>query len=109
MFKILLLLVLAIPPWIASKFDAPGWVLFLSLVPFGLLAMSMGDSDEDLLGEASGSFGRWLFLLLALGGVAALVLTSGLRGTSSLMGAFWWMLPLALAVLVFAVLRFLRK
>ena len=51
----------------------------------------------------------WVFLLLALGGVAALVLTSGLRGTSSLMGAYWWMLPLALAVLVFAVLRFLRK
>lgn len=109
MFKILLLVVLAIPPWVASKFDAPGWAVFLSLVPFGLLAMSMGDSDEDLLGEASGSFGRWLFLLLALGGVAALVLTSGLRGTSSLLGVFWWTLPLALVVLVIAVLRFLRK
>lgn len=109
MTKILLLLALAIPPGLAAKFDAPKWALLLSAVPFGLLAMSMGDSDEHLLGEASEKAGRYLFLLLGLGGLALGVIAWSLRGTSSPLGALWWILPIALVVTVVGIVRIVRK
>jgi len=109
MSKILLLVALAIPPVIAGKLDAPKWVLLLLAVPFGLLAMSMDDSDEHLLGGASQAIGKYLFLLVGLGGVALGALAWSLRGTSSLLGVVWWLLPVALLVLVVGVWRVLRK
>lgn len=109
MTKILLLLALAIPPGLAAKFDAPKWALLLSAAPFGLLAMSMGDSDEHLLGEGSEKAGRYLLLLVGLGGLAFGLIAWSLRGTSTLLGAFWWLLPISLVVTVVAVVRLLRK
>ena len=109
MSKILFLLALAIPPWLAGKFDAPKWVLLLSSVPFGLLAISMGDPDEHMFGEASEKVGRYLFLLLGLGGTALGVLAWSLRGTSSILGVLWWFLPAGLVLLAVAIVRVLRK
>ena len=109
MKKIALLLILAIPPWLATKFGAPKWGVILSMVPFGLLAMSMGDSDENLLGEASSSVGKWLFLLLGIGGLVLGTVAWSLRGTSSLLGVLWWILPVALVILIVGVVRILRE
>lgn len=109
MTRILFLIVLAVPPWLATKFDAPKWVVLLSIVPFGLLAMSMGDSDEHMFGDASETVGKYLFLLLGLGGVALGVLAWSLRGTFSILGEVWWLLPGALVLLAVGIFRLLRK
>ena len=109
MTRILFLLALTVPPWLATKFAAPKWVVLLSIVPFGLLAMSMGDSDEHMFGEASESVGKYLFLLLGLGSVALGLLAWSLRGTSSILGLVWWLLPLALVLLAVGVVRVFRQ
>ncbi|MCU6435054.1 hypothetical protein LPB67_14850 [Undibacterium sp. Jales W-56] len=109
MMKILLLLVLAIPPWLAVKFGAPKWGLALSTAPFFLLAMSMGDPDDHMFGEASEWIGKWLLLFVGLGGIALGLAAWTLRGTSSLLGLAWWVGPIALIVAIIAVVRILRK
>lgn len=109
MKKIVWLLVLAVPPWLAVKWGAPKWGLTLSIVPFFLLAMSMGDSDEHMFGEASEGIGKWLFLLVGLGGLVLDGTAFALRGTSSLWGVAWWMGPVALVVVIVGVVRVLRK
>ncbi|MBK8284908.1 MAG: hypothetical protein IPK97_08420 [Ahniella sp.] len=53
MRKLVWLVALAIPPWIASDLEAPKWVLLISVATFFLLAMNMGNHEEDLLGDAS--------------------------------------------------------
>lgn len=69
MRKLVWLVALAIPPWIASELEAPKWVLFISVAPFFLLAMSMGNHEEDLLGDASPSFRRFMIPLVVIGGI----------------------------------------
>ena len=73
MLKYVWLLVLAIPPWVAAEFDAPKWVVMVALAPFILFAMTLGDPDEELLGEASGTFRKGARVVIAIG---ALVLGS---------------------------------
>lgn len=69
MLKYVWLLVLAIPPWVAVEFDAPKWVTMVSAAPFFLFAMTLGDSDEDLLGEASGTFRKGALVVMGVGGL----------------------------------------
>ena len=67
--KVLWLLLLAIPPWVAVEFDAPKWVAMLAAAPFFLFAMTLGDPDEDALGEASGTFRTGALVVMAVGGL----------------------------------------
>jgi hypothetical protein len=69
MLKYVWLLVLAIPPWVAVEFDAPKWVVMVALAPFLLFAMTLGDPDEDLLGEASGAFRKGALVVMGVGGL----------------------------------------
>lgn len=69
MLKYVWLLVLAIPPWVAVEFDAPKWVMMVSAAPFFLFAMTLGDPDEDLLGEASGTFRKGALVVMGVGGL----------------------------------------
>lgn len=108
MKKIAMLLALAIPPWLATKFGAPKWGVILSIVPFGLFAMSMGDSDENLLGKASSGVGKWLFLLVGIGGLVLGTVAFSFRDTSSFLGVLWWMLPVAAIVFIVGVVRVWR-
>ena len=70
MRKLVWLVALTIPPWIASELEAPKWVLLISLAPFFLLAMSMGNHEEGLLGDASPTFRRLALPLVVIGGLA---------------------------------------
>lgn len=108
MTKILWLIALALLPWLATRLDAPKWAVLLSLVPFGLLAMSMGDSDEEMFGDASPKVGRFLFLLLGIGGVALGAVAFSLRGSDSMLGLVWWILPIAIVLLVLGIVRLFR-
>ena len=67
MLKYVWLLVLAIPPWVAVEFDAPKWVMMVSAAPFFLFAMTLGDPDEELLGEASGTFRKGALVVMGVG------------------------------------------
>ncbi|KFN43035.1 hypothetical protein [Arenimonas oryziterrae] len=69
MLKIIVLALLVIPPWVASEFDAPKWVLIVSAAPFFLYAMTLDDPDEHLLGEASGAFRKGALVGLGIGGL----------------------------------------
>lgn len=69
MLKYIWLLVLAIPPWVAVEFDAPKWVVMVAAAPFFLFAMTLGDPDEDLLGEASGTFRKGALVVMGVGGL----------------------------------------
>lgn len=69
MLKYVWLLVLTIPPWVAAEFDAPKWVMMVSAAPFFLFAMTLGDPDEELLGEASGTFRKWARVVIGVGGL----------------------------------------
>lgn len=69
MLKYVWLLMLAIPPWAAVEFDAPKWVAMVSAAPFFLFAMTLGDPDEDLLGEASGTFRKGAVVVIGVGGL----------------------------------------
>jgi hypothetical protein len=69
MVKIVWLLLLAIPPWAAVEFDAPKWAVMIAAAPFFLYAMTLGDPDEESLGEASGGFRRGTLVLMAAGGL----------------------------------------
>lgn len=113
MTKILWLIALALLPWLATRLDAPKWAVLLTLVPFGLLAMSMGDSDEEMFGDASPKVGRFLFLGLGMGmgmGSVALGLVAfSLRGSASMLGLIWWVLPIAVVLLVIGVIRLFRQ
>jgi hypothetical protein len=70
MLKYLWLLVLAVPPWAAAKFDAPKWIVLLAVAPFLIFAMTLGDPEEDALGEASGKFRKPVLVVIAAGGLA---------------------------------------
>ena len=67
MLKYVWLLVLAIPPWVAVQFDAPKWVVMVALAPFLLFAMTLGDPDEELLGETSGTFRKGARVVIVVG------------------------------------------
>ena len=108
MSKILWLIAFTLPPWLAAKLDAPKWAVLLSLVPFGLLAMRMGDPDEEMFGDASPKVGRFLFLLLGIGGVALGAVAFSLRGSASMLGLVWWILPIAVVLLVLGIVRLFR-
>ena len=69
MLKYVWLLVLAIPPWAAAEFDAPKWIVMAALAPFLLFAMTLGDPDEELLGEASGTFRKRARVAIGVGGL----------------------------------------
>ncbi len=69
MLKYIWLLVLAIPPWAAVEFNSPKWVVTIAVVPFFLLAMTLGDPDEHLLGKASGKFSKSALILIGIGGL----------------------------------------
>jgi len=109
MTKILWLIALALLPWLATRLDAPKWAVLLTLVPFGLLAMSMGDSDEEMFGDASPKVGRFLFLGLGMGGVALGLVAFSLQGSASMLGLIWWVLPIAVVLLVIGVIRLFRQ
>ncbi|MFZ6801348.1 hypothetical protein [Undibacterium sp. Di24W] len=69
MRKYIWLLLLTIPPWAAVEFGSPKWVVTVAVVPFFLLAMTMGDSDEYLLGEASEKFRKGALVVIGVGGL----------------------------------------
>jgi hypothetical protein len=69
MSKYLWLVLLAVPPWVAEKLDAPKWVLLLAAAPFFFRAATLGDDpDEHLLGEGFARFRRPVLLMLLVGG-----------------------------------------
>lgn len=70
MLKYVWFLVLAIPPWLAVKFDASKLIVALAVAPFFIFAMTLDDPDEDLLGAASGTFRNGALALLGAGGLA---------------------------------------
>jgi fatty acid desaturase len=47
-------------------------------------------------------------LILGVGGVAFGVAAWSLKGSSSLIGLFWWVLPVAVVVAVIALIRLFR-
>lgn len=51
------------------QFNAPKWVALLSVAPFFLYAMTLGDPDESLLGDASAGFRRGTLVVVAAGGL----------------------------------------
>ena len=67
MRKYVWLLLLGIPPWVAVQFEAQKWFVMLAAVPFFLFAMTLGDPDEDLLGEASGKFRKVVLVVIGAG------------------------------------------
>ena len=69
MRKILWLLVLTIPPWVAVEFDAPKWVVMLAVAPFFLFATTFDDTDEHLLGERFEKFHMPLLVLIVIVGL----------------------------------------
>ncbi len=69
MNKIIWLVVLLIPGLVALEFDAPKWLYMLLFVPFWLLAMSLDDSDEHLLGDATSPIRNWLLAFIGIGGL----------------------------------------
>ena len=69
MRKYIWLLLLTIPPWVAVEFDSPKWVVTVAVAPFFLLAMTLGDSDEYLLGEASEKFRKGALVAIGVGGL----------------------------------------
>lgn len=69
MLKYVWLLVLAIPPWVATELEAPKWATMIAVAPFFLYAMTLGDPDEELLGEASGKFRNRALVLIGAGGL----------------------------------------
>lgn len=70
MHKYVWLLVLAIPPWIAAELHAPKWLIVVAVAPFLILAMKMGDPDEEMFGEASRKFRVGALVVLGAGGLA---------------------------------------
>ncbi|UHQ24888.1 hypothetical protein LVB77_09515 [Lysobacter sp. 5GHs7-4] len=68
MLRYLWLLALVIPPWAAVEFDAPKWAIAIAAAPFFLYAMSLGDPDEDMLGEHSAAFRKGALTVMAIGG-----------------------------------------
>ena len=70
MLKYFWLLVLAVPPWAAAKFDAPKWIVVLAVAPFLILAITLGDPDKNLLGEASGKLRKSALVVIVAGGLA---------------------------------------
>ena len=73
MRKILWLLLLAIPPWIATELDAERWLAALCAVPFLLYAMTLGDPDETLLGDASPAVRTGALAVVGIGGAVLCV------------------------------------
>jgi len=69
MLKYVWLLVLAIPPWVVVEFGAPKWGVAVALAPFLFFAMTLGDPDEDLLGEESGRFRKGALVAIGAGGL----------------------------------------
>lgn len=69
MLKYVWLLALVVPPWLAVEFDAPKWVAVIATAPFFLYAMTLGDPDEEMLGEYSGSFRKSALVVMAIGGL----------------------------------------
>lgn len=69
MRKYVWLLILAIPPWAAVKLDAPKRGVLLAVAPFFLLAMTLDDPDEHLLGESSGAFRKGALMAIGVGGL----------------------------------------
>jgi len=67
--KIAILLLLAIPPWVAAEWGVAKWVALLAAAPFFLFAMTLGNPEEELLGEASAPFRKRALVLLAAGGL----------------------------------------
>lgn len=70
MYKIVWLLLLLIPPWIAVKFDASKLVTALAVAPLFLFAMTLDDPDENLLGDASEPFRKSALAVMGVGGLA---------------------------------------
>lgn len=68
MLRYVWLLALVIPPWIAVEFDAPKWGVMIATAPFFLYAMTLGDPDEDMLGERSATFRKGALTVMAIGG-----------------------------------------
>ena len=113
MRKIALLLSLALLPWFAHKLGGPKWVLLTAATPFFLLAMSMNSKEDDpeqnMFGEASEAIGKWALLLLGIGAFVFGIAAFSLKGTSSLIGIFWWVLPATLIAVLIALIGILRK
>ena len=70
MLKYVWFLVFAIPPWLAVKFDASKLIMALSIAPFFIFAVTLDDPDEDLLGDASGTFRKGALVVMGAGGLA---------------------------------------
>lgn len=76
MNKIVWLVLLAIPPWVAAELGAPKWVLLLTSAPLFIRAATLGnDSEEYLLGEGFAEYrGSFLAILIVGGLVLGVVL-----------------------------------
>lgn len=65
MKRIVWLLILLIPPCLASTFEAPRWVALASAVPILVFAIATDDSHE----RESSAFGRSVLALMIIGGL----------------------------------------
>jgi hypothetical protein len=70
MSKYIWLIVLTLPIWAAVEFDAPKWMLMLTVVAFYVRAATLGDHpDEHLLGEGFAKYRPSIIVVLGLGGL----------------------------------------
>jgi len=69
MRNLLLLAILAVPPWFASQLNAPKWVLLLAIAPFFICAATFDDDPEQqLLGEGFAKYRSPVLLVVLIAG-----------------------------------------
>ncbi len=113
MRTVFLVIALAVIPWIANKLGAPAWGTALAALPLLLFLIVMNwsedDPEENMLGSASEPVRKWLLPLLGVGALAFGIAAASLKGTSSLLSIFGWVLPIGLVVLLIGIFKFFKK
>ena len=113
MRTVLIITALAAIPWLANKLGASPLGTAIAALPLLVyvihLNWSEDDPEESMLGNASEPIRRWLPLLLGAGAAAFGIGAVMLKGSSSLLSIFGWVLPFALIALVAGIINLLKK
>lgn len=76
--RLLVLVFLALPPFIASRFDAPSWAVIASAAPFFAYAMRLGSPEETMFGDATPTVRRVTLTAVLVGGTVLAVVAYAL-------------------------------
>ena len=113
MRTVLLVLALAVLPWIVNKLGAPAWATAAAAAPLLLYLIGknwhLDDPEENMLGAASEPVRKWALLILGIGGVALGIAAASMKGTTSLLAIVEWLLPFAVLFFLFALFRIFKK